>query len=822
MMVTAVARQKGSVEAVGPGGSLYRWGLLVARRSRLVFAVWAVLIVAGLVFVPRFISSLSMTGLWVPGSESSRAASLLERDLPAAGGNQAVLVFSSRTLNAADPGFQSVVTSAARNVSAISGVSGVELPLGTAASALVAPGGHTALAIVALSSDEGSAERLAPRLAAAAAAAAIPAVQVGVTGEPPVAHDLFALLEADLVKSDAVGLPVALLVLVVVFASLVAAGLPLLLALASLGIALGVFGAVSLLTGTGFNMVLESATVVLALGIGIDYALFVITRFREELAAGGTPAAAAAAATATAGRTVLVSGSTVIIALAPVLLVNDPMMRQVVIGPMLAVAVLLAGALSLLPAALAALGPNINRLTPPLPRCLRPGRQPQAESRLTALTLRRPVAVLALAGLPLAILSVFTLQLHTGLNYGLGTLGGAATGRANAAIAAAFGPGAISPIQVVFTTSGQPLTSHGLQTLAVLDSRLRRDPRVASVTDLPALAGGPGAAARVLAAARTNPALAAQLAPVVNAAHGATATLTTVVPRTAFDSAQAAQLVADLRGELPVALRGTGLHALVGGATAAIVDLGHEINSKSPLVLALIIAFSFMLLAAAFRSPLVALTGLAGTLLSVGAAYGLLVLVFQKGMGQAVLGFQSPGYIQDWLPLFLFAVLVGLSTDYQVFLISRVKEEWEHTRDPARAIAVGLQRSGPVILSAATIMIIVFASFLLASVFELKELGFALAAAVIIDAAVTRRLLVPAALHLLGSYAWTRQPAARRKVQLDDFRPGTLDTFQGYRIGHGRRAAGGRHVRIRAEQGRLPQTTAPDRRAGARPAADDR
>ncbi|HUY51915.1 MAG TPA: MMPL family transporter [Streptosporangiaceae bacterium] len=754
-------------------GRLHAWGLLVARRRRVVLAVWAVLIAAGLVFVPRLASSLSMTGLWVPGSQSSRAAALLARDLPAAGGNQAVLVFSSRTLTAADPRFQRVVTAAARKVSAIRGVRGVELPSGAAARALVAPGGRTALAVVALGSDEGSAEKLAPRLAAAAAAAATPAVRVGVTGEPRVAHGLFNMLEADLVKSDAVGLPVALLVLLVVFASLVAAGLPLLLALASLGITLGTFGAISLLTGGGFNMVLESATVVLALGIGIDYALFVVTRFREELAGGNDPAEAAAAATATAGRTVLVSGSTVILALAPVLLVNDPMMRQVVAGPMLAVAVLAAAALSLLPATLAGLGPRVSRLAPPLPRLLRRPAQPRAASRLSALLLRRPLVVLASAGLPLAALSVFTLQLHTGLDYGLNTLSNTPAGRADTAIAAAFGPGAISPVQVVFTTAGQPLTGRDLRTLAVLDARLRRDPRVASVTDLPALADSPAAAVRALAAARTDPALAAQLAPVINAAHGATVTLMTVVPRTAFDSAQAAQLVTGLRRELPGALRGTGMHALVGGASAAIADFGHEISAKTPLVLAIIIALAFVLLAAAFRSPIVALIGLAGTLLSVGAAYGLLVLVFQKGAGQAILGFQSPGYIQDWLPLFLLAVLVGLSTDYQVFLISRVKEEWEHSHDPARAITAGLQRSGPVILSAATIMVIVFASFLLARVFEIKELGFALAAVVLIDAALTRRLLVPAALRLLGNHAWThpRLHAPRRRRPLMADRP---------------------------------------------------
>jgi RND superfamily putative drug exporter len=756
----------GSREAAGRPGRLYRWGLLVTRRRRVVFAVWAVLIAAGLAFVPGFMSSLSMgAGIWVPGSESSRAAALLARDLPATGGNQAVLVFSSRMLTAADPGFRRVVTAAGRDVSAVRGVSGVTLPVGAAAADLVAAGGHTAIAVVALRGDEQQAQDAAGLLTTAAAKAATGPVRVGVTGEPVVDMDAMSVEDADLARADAAGLPVALLVLLVMFGSLVAAGLPLLLALSTVGITFGGFGAYLALAGGSFNSVMESVVVLLGLGIGIDYALFVVTRFREGLAGGTAPGTAAAAATATAGRTVLVSGATVIAALAPLLLINDTMMREVAIGPMVAIAVLVAAALSLLPATLAALGPRVSRLAPPLPRWLRWSRQqPQGASRLTALVLRRPAAVLACGVVVLGALAAFTLQLHTGFDYGLNSIASKPSGRADAAITAAFGPGAISPVQVVFTTGGRPLSARDLQAIARFETRLGRDPRVRSVTSLPAMLGGPAAAARTLAAARTDPSLAALLSPIVNVRGGGTLTVMTITPRTAFDSAQAAQLVASLRAELPPALRGTGMRALAGGATADLTDLTNEINSKTPLVLTVIVAVALLLLAAAYRSPLVALTGLAGTLLSVGAAYGLVVLVFQKGGGQSVLGFHSPGFTQDYLPLVLFAILVGLSTDYQVFLISRVKEEWERSHDAARAVAVGLQRSGRVILSAATIMITVFASFLLATALDLKELGFALAVVVLIDAALTRRLLVPAALRLLGSRAWARPglPRARR------------------------------------------------------------
>ncbi len=748
-------RPEGSAgPAVAEGSPLYRWGLLVARRRRVVLAAWALMIVAGFAFLPRFSSSLSMGGLWVPGSASSRAASLLANELPRLGGNGAVLVFSSHTLKVDDAGFRRVVTSATHNVSGVGDVSGVEVPYGVPARELTAPGGHTAIALVGLRGDEGRTEHLAARLIAAASAASTSSVQVGVTGEPQVAHDFVALMQSDILKVDAIGLPIALAVLVVAFGSLIAAGLPLLLALSGLVLTFGVFGLFSFLVGGGINTVLESVTAMLGLGIGIDYALFIVTRFREELVHAGEPVAAAARTTATAGRTVLVSGSTVVAALAPVLLINDPMIREVMLGPMLVVAVLVAAAITLLPASLAVLGPRVNRLAPL--RVRRPGGRRRAKSRSTALLMRRPLVVLVSVAVVLGGLSVFTLGLHTGFDFGLSAVTNEPSGRADATLEAAFGPGEISPIQVVFVTGGRPLSVRDLQALARLDARLRRDRRVQSVTSLPDLLGGPVVTAQRLVAARTDRSLAASLDAIVNADHGSTLTVTTVVPRKGFDSAQATQVVSALRRELPSALSGTDMRALVGGTSAGIVDLSHEINTKTPLVLALILVIAVMVLAAAFRSPIVALVGLAGTLLSVGAAYGLLVLVFQNGAGQTVFAFHSPGFVQNWLPLILFAVLVGLSTDYHVFLVSRVREEWERSGDPARAITVGLERSVPVILSAATIMIVVFASFIFAVEFALKEVGFAFAIVVLIDAALTRRLLVPAVLRLLGDRTWRR------------------------------------------------------------------
>jgi RND superfamily putative drug exporter len=718
-----------------------------------VFAVWVVIIAAGLSFAPRFFSSLSMTGIWVGGSQSSRAAALLSRDLPATGRNQVILVFSSHALRAEDPRFQEVVSRASHLVSRLPGVTGVELPTGAAAGVLTAPGGHTALAVVALGLDEGKAEKLAPRIDAIAAHASTTEVEVDATGETQVAHDVMAIEDAGLVKADAVGLPVALLVLLAVFGSLVAAGLPILLALASLGTTFGVFGAISLLTGSGFNSVLESATVLIGLGIGIDYALFIVSRFREELRGGSAPAEAAATATATAGRTVLVSGSTVIATIAPVLMIDDGMVREGVLGPMVAVAILVAAALTLLPSVLTGLGNRIDLLS--VPSVLRKAqRKTNGGERLTRLILRSPIAVLLSVAIVLGGISYFTLQLHTGLSYGLSAVKGWPSGRADSTLISAFGPGEISPIEVVFTTGGRPLSEHDLAAMARFDSMLQRDPRVRTYLSLPSLLGGPQAAGRALRAARTDAPLASDLGPIVNVSAGSSLAVTTIVPRKSFDSVEATQLVTNARSELRSVTAGTGMHALVGGSTAAIADVTHEINSKTPFVVLLTVTLAFLLMALAFRNPRIALVGLVGTMFSVGAATGLLVLVFQEGLGQSVLGFHSPGFIQNWLPLFLFAVLVGLSTDYQVFLISRVQEEWRSGHDPTRALVEGLQRSSRIILSAAAIMVVVFASFLLSTELEIKEFGFALASVVLVDAAVTRRLFIPAALRILGRHAW--------------------------------------------------------------------
>ncbi len=714
--------------------------------------LWALLVLAGLLFLPRFNSSLSLGGFWVPGSESSRASNMLSQDLPQLSGSEAVLVFSSRTLNVNDPTFRTVVDDTAHSVSKLRGVSGVELPYGVPAPALIAPGGHTALALVGVPGGETPSEHLTPRLVDITRAATTSSVQVNVTGEPQVSYDFVGLVKSDVVKVDEVGLPAALVVLLIVFGSLVAAGLPLLLALCSLALTFGFFGLYSALTGAGVNTVMESVTAVLGLGIGIDYALFMVTRFREELRHAG-PEVAVARTTATAGRTVLVSGSTVIAALVPVLLVNDPMIRAVMIGPMVAVTILMAAALTLLPAALAGLGHRVDRSASLSRRRGRAARR-AGDGLLSSLLMYRPLLVMVCIAIVLGGLSVFTLQLHTGYDYGLSALGNRPSGVANAKIAAAFGSGEISPIEIAVTTGGRPFSTRDVQRIAQLDDRLSRDPRVRSVTSLPELLGGAKGAEQDLVAARTSPAIAASLATIVNAQHGSTLTAVTVVPQGSFDTSQAGDLVKSLRRELPAVLAGTDMHAMVAGTSAGITDFTNEINSKTPLILALVLLVAMVVLATAFRSVLVAFVGLVGTMLSVGAAYGLLVLVFQKGSGQTLFSFHSPGFLQDWLPLLLFAVLVGLSTDYQVFLVSRVREEWEDSDNPVRAVFVGLRRSGRVILSAAIIMIVVFASLIFAVELTLKELGFALSVVVLIDAVLTRRMFVPATLRLLGDRAW--------------------------------------------------------------------
>lgn len=735
----------------------YRFGLDLARYRWLVIICWALLLGGSVLLLPRFQNSLTGFPLDVTGSDSQRVQALLQQRFAHAFSEQDLIVFNSDTLTVQDAAYQQVVAQAVQAVAKEQGVVTVISPLEPQAQGQVSSDQHAALALVGLRGDDTALQALVPRLTQAARSAATSQVQVYLTGTTPVNLALGDLEEADLQQSERLGLPIALLVMLVAFGSLVAAGLPLLLALVGVTAAFGVLGIATFFTS--FDLFIEIIAPMIGLGVGIDYSLFLITRYREELGRRPTIHEAVAQTLATTGKTIFFSGIIVLISLSSVLLVNMKIFADMAYGAMATVGVMLAVALTLLPAILAVLGHGVNRLT--LPFLRRNVEHPDPEhgfwARWAQGIMRRPIWWLAFSFVILVALAAPLFQLQLGINLGAGALSNEPMGKGLAVLQAHFSQGAISPIQIGVESARGALTDADLNAVARLTTLLKADPEITSVesiTDvLDQMAGDHSAA--TLAAVAAQPQAAEELSYFVNLSRGGDVTIVTVIPRAASDSNEAVQLVRHIRSDLiPQVQQQAQAQMYVGGFSAQIVDMSDESLRKLPLVVGLVLCLSFLFLALVFRSLFLPLKAIVMNILSVGAAYGLLVVVFQNGLGERLFHFTSPGYLQVYLPLFTFALLFGLSMDYEVFLIGRMKEEWERTEENEKAVSRGLQHTARAITSAAAIMVAVFASFAFTRVLETQELGFALAAAIFIDATLIRVILVPAAMRLMGHWNW--------------------------------------------------------------------
>lgn len=583
-------------------------------------------------------------------------------------------------------------------------------------------------------------------------------VDVMLTGSSALNAAVVEQQDKDLARAESIGLPIALLVLLAAFGTLVAACLPLLLGVVALVTSFGALGAVSGVVS--FDVFSQAVVTMLGLALGIDYCLFAVTRMREELAArkGDVPAAVGATM-ATAGKAVLFSGCTVIISVAGLLVVRAPVFRTMALGVMIAVAAMLAVATTLLPAVLGLLGPRIDKLAVPgMKRSVRTTDVSRSGwARWTKVVMRRPVLVGGLTSVVLLLAILPAAQLKLGFDVGASAVSDAPAGRGYELVADKFVPGAATPLQIVLDKPAGALDDADLAALEQLTERLRDNDDVAevqSVTDvLRQQAGGVDAAGlrTLMEAAKQDGEGLGRLI----ATDGRTTALA-VLPREAADSDASVDLVHWIRDTAVPDTVGErdGTSAFVGGLSAQTVDISEEVSRATPLVLALVLGLSFILLLLAFRSLLLPLSAIVMNLVSVGAAFGLLTLVFQEGHGASLLDFTSGGFIQAYLPLLTFVILFGLSMDYEVFLISRMKEEWGHSRDNTRAVTEGVAHTAKVITAAATIMMVIFAAFMITKVVEVKQMGFALAVAVLVDATLIRVVLVPALMRLLGSSNW--------------------------------------------------------------------
>jgi putative drug exporter of the RND superfamily len=520
---------------------------------------------------------------------------------------------------------------------------------------------------------------------------------------------------------EGVGFLGAAIVLLIAFGSVVAAGLPLVIALVGLGITSG--GLIVLLA----NVVdvpdwTTAVSGLIGIGVGIDYALLVLTRFRAAMNAGKNRHDAVVEAVTTAGRSVIIAGGTVVIAVLGLFLTGLPYMYGVAISASLAVLVVMLAAVTLLPALLSYLGPRVDRLRIPLL-----GRQLRSEgngespaARWSHAVQRRPWPAAIAASVLLLALAAPALGMRLGFPDAGNDPPDTMTRQAYDLNTQGFGPGTNGPL-VIAADLPDPSAAAEIGALA---ERLRREEGVAFVPE-----------------------------PQINAERDAA--IVTVIPTTSPQDAETEDLVTRLRDEVvPAALSGSAIRAEIGGITAALEDQSEHITDRMPLFIAGVVGLSFLLLLVAFHSPVISLKAAAMNLLSVGAAYGVMTLVANGGPVAELIGIDHEVPIAPFMPVMMFAILFGLSMDYEVFLISRIREEYLKDGDTRRAVADGVARTARVITAAAAIMVVVFLAFVTGPDVFLKLFGIGLATAIFLDATVVRMVLVPAVMQLLGARNW--------------------------------------------------------------------
>jgi RND superfamily putative drug exporter len=724
----------------------YRWGLTMARHRRIVLITWLLVLIACGALYPSLLHSLGAPNYGIDKAESSRAAQLLEQRFAEHGSEQDVLVFYSPTRRADEPTYRAVVARALETARGESYVKGVAGPYGNAGQRQVSTDGHSAIALVGIAGDARQLVERANSLQDVVDPLARAGVSVWLTGYSPVAKDITTVENEDVERAETIGVPIALLILLLALGAVVAAVVPLVLAGSSLLLAYGVLALLS--RAFTFDSFLTTIVTMIGVGIGIDYALFIVSRYREELARrmrsgrevdmGDQVEDAVGAAIASSGRTILFSGVIVALALSTLVVIRTPTYREFALGAALVVICAVTAALTLLPALLAALGRSINRGALPARMQPRDARTQAADgqgvwARWALAVMRRPLLAAGVIGTALILAATPVLGLRTGVDFGIRSLSGTPSGKGEKVLARSFGAGTLAPIEIVV-------------------SRPREDGRLGSTDTARATE-----LAKELAPTKSNGIAAVAVTP------GRDAVLVTAAPTTTIDSYKSEQLVRSIRARLIPPIRANGgPDVAVGGASAKIVDLSNETQAKVPLVIGLILALSLLFLMVVFRSLVLPVKAVIMNLLATGATIGIVILIFQDGHGEHLLGFTSTGFIQVYLPLSIFALLFGLSMDYEVFLIRRMRETWEKTHDNELAVATGVEHTARPISAAAAIMVAVFGSFVSANVLELKQFGLGLALAIAIDATLVRLVLVPALMRLFGARNWWLPRLSRR------------------------------------------------------------
>ncbi|MEU4675951.1 efflux RND transporter permease subunit [Micromonospora sp. NPDC023737] len=688
------------------------WGRVVARLRWAVLAAGLLLAAVGATWGTAVFGQLTGGGFEDPASESSRA---YERIVDELGPQSAdvIVLWSSDTTTADQPAFRDPVTATVARVRERPEVSRVTTWYDTGAPALLASDRRATYALVQLRADDedgksGAYRGLRPALET-------PGVRTQTGGNVPFLEEANTRTTEDITRAELLSMPILLVLLVLIFGGLVAAATPLLIG----GLAiLGGFIAVRVVNlFTEVSIFAINVITLIGLGMAVDYALFMVSRFREELATGHSTSEAVRRTMATAGRTVLVSGLTIALAMASLLIFPQSFLRSMGLGGMAAVLVAMLAALTVLPALLAVLGPRIDAVRVPLRWWRRTaGERPVAGAvtgawaRIARSVMRRPVRYLVGVAVLLVLLATPFLRITFGGFDERVLPAGAEPRVVSERIAAEFPGGTVAPVEVL--VSGVPADA-----VRPYADRVARVPGVTGVS--------------------------------VAASRGESTLLTVTYP--GEPTGDAAQDVVRALRDLPAP---AGAETLVGGRPAADRDLLDSLGARLPWMALLMAGATLLLLFLAFGSVVLPVKAVLMNLLSIGASFGVVVWIFQDGHLADLLGFTPTGFIEPSNPILMLAVLFGLATDYEVFLLSRVREEWDRTGDNTASVAAGLQRTGRIITAAALLLIVVVAGFASGSMAYIKLIGVGMIVAIVVDATLVRALLVPATMRLLGRWNW--------------------------------------------------------------------
>jgi len=725
-----------------------RLGRFVVRRRRAVIGAWAILLLSAVPFAPHVGGALRAGGFSLADLESSRAREVLRAELGAPPSAVVVVIHSDRWL-AGSPEFEAAAAETVRAIPGTAHVAGF-------VSHLIAPDQvsedqRTVYDIVLLDLPPDDSPEALPGLEASLGP--VDGLEVGLAGGPAFYGDVQAVSEADLQRSEIISLPLAALALLFVFGSVVAAAVPLAVGGAAVFVALGIIYLVA--GATPMSIFVLNLATLLGLGLGVDYSLLMTSRFREELAARTGPdrvADAVRVTVATAGRAVFFSGLTVLLGLIGLILFEFMILRSVGIAGAIVVALAVLAALTLQPALLAVIGTRIDALRIRSVAVRSDGDGPWA--RVARAVMRRPVAVLIPT---LAFLLVLGAPfLHARFNAPDSSILPASVPSRQAfdRLITNFGEGSFAPMTLALRTTGPATTPENLARLFEYSRRLAADPRITRVDSLvdvdprlrleqyQLLYGAPGGPPDLF----------------VQQAAGATTrgdlTAFTIYTPYGPNRDEARGLVIDLRDADGALAPPAGTSVLVGGGAADVSDVVGRIAADFPRTALFIVVSTYLVLFVLLRSVVLPAKALVMNTLSIVASFGAIVWIFQDGNLSALLGFQPVGFVETSQPVILFCVLFGLSMDYEVFLLTRMKEVWDRTGDNREAVARGLERSGRIVTSAALIVVVVAGSFAFADIVLIKALGIGMAIAVALDATVVRALLVPATMRLLGRWNW--------------------------------------------------------------------